>query len=92
MRISAPWSTARWWCASTSSTTTYTPAGPASFIAPSKTPPRPLEPSITAPLPWTNSACITAPSSLSYTEASEKPKASVSCLIAAFASAYSSVG
>jgi hypothetical protein len=65
---------------------------PASFIAASKAPPRPFEPSITAPLPCTSSACSTEPSSPSYTDSSVNPKVSVSCLIAAFASAYSSVG
>ena len=52
----------------------------------------PCVPSITTPLPYVSSACSTEPSSPSYTDSSVKPKASVSCLIAAFASAYTSVG
>lgn len=55
-------------------------------MALSKAPPVPLLPSITTPLPYASSACTTEPSSPSYTATWLKPKASVSSLIAAFAS------
>lgn len=61
-------------------------------MASAKTPLRPLEPSITMPVPLDSSACITRPSASSYTLVSVKPNASFRRLIAAFASVYRIVG